>query len=168
MGFNNGFERKKFEAKWKELKKQYAAAGMSEAAIQEMYEYDLKVFNRTRADREHEQPIVGICSDNNEEENLTKSTRLQDLANSLVVTDTYSTQPKRFRWIDEISNEKLYSIIVDLPERDKEFLTYLVEGYTREEIAKMRGIKVQSVNKKIAKFKNLLAEAVSNSTTANI
>ena len=164
MGFNNGFERKKFEAKWKKLRKEYAEAGMREEAIQEMYEFDLKAFNRQRADTTREQPLIGsMCSDI-EKEDQSKSALLKKFEEALVVTDTYSTQPDRFRWIDEIQNEKLYSIIVELPTRDKEFLTYLVEGYTREEIAKMRGIKVQSVNKKITKFKNLLAEAISATT----
>ena len=168
MGFNNGLERKKFEAKWKKLKKEYAEAGMSEAAIQEMYEFDLKAFNRQRAIATREQPITGKMCSGTEEEDQSKSALLDKFEEAFAVTDTYSTQPERFRWIDEIQNEKLYSIIVNLPTRDKEFLTYLVEGYTREEIAKIRGIKVQSVNKKISKFKNLFAEVGSSSTNTNV
>lgn len=166
MGFNYGFERKKFEKEWARLKKIYAEAGMTEDAIQKLYEFDLKVFNRKRADAKREQPIAGILKEKNEDEGLSDSTVLHKLNESLIVTDTYSTQPERYRWIDEIENAELYEIIVNLPDRDKEFLTFLVEGYTREDIAKIRKVTIQSVNKKITKFKDLLAEVVRTSTNA--
>lgn len=168
MGFNYGLERKKFEAEWAKLKKEYEEAGMSAEAIQEMYKYDLGVFNRKRADTNHEQPIDSVFEEDSENQALSKSSVFKKYTDKLMVNDTYSLLPKRYKWIDEIQNDKLYEIIIGLPNRDKEFLTYLVEGYTREEIAKMRGITVQSVNKKIAKFKNSLAEAVSNSGTTNV
>lgn len=166
MGFNYGFERKKFEKEWARLKKIYAEAGMTEDAIQKLYEFDLKVFNRKRADAKREQPIAGILKEKNEDEGLSDSTVLHKLNESLIVTDTYSTQPERYRWIDEIENAELYEIIVNLPDRDKEFLTFLVEGYTREDIAKIRKVTIQSVNKKITKFRDLLAEVVRTSTNA--
>ena len=41
MSFNNGNERRKLNAKWEQLRVQYREAGMSEEAIQAMYEFDL-------------------------------------------------------------------------------------------------------------------------------
>ena len=41
MSFNNGLERKKFENTWKKLRMEYAAAGMSKADIEEMYQFVL-------------------------------------------------------------------------------------------------------------------------------
>ena len=38
MSFNNGNERRKLNAKWEHLRVQYREAGMSEDAIQAMYE----------------------------------------------------------------------------------------------------------------------------------
>ena len=49
MGFNNGLERVRLENRWKKLRVQYRAAGMSEEAIQAMYEFDLDVLNNERA-----------------------------------------------------------------------------------------------------------------------
>lgn len=43
MSFNNGNERRKLNAKWEHLRVQYREAGMSEDAIQAMYEFDLGV-----------------------------------------------------------------------------------------------------------------------------
>lgn len=163
MAFNNGLERRKFEGKWENLRKEYTDAGMSESVIKEMYEFDLRVFNRTRADRERGQSLIGVINDINEEENLSKSSVLKNLSETLTVTDKYSIQPKRFRWIDDIENKQLYNLIVELPERDKEFLTFLVTGYNRAEIAEIRGVKIQSINKKISKFKKLFSTVVSAS-----
>ena len=39
MSFNNGNERRKLNAKWEHLRVQYREAGMSEDAIQAMYEF---------------------------------------------------------------------------------------------------------------------------------
>ena len=49
MSFNNGNERRKLNAKWEHLRVQYREAGMSEDAIQAMYEFDLGVLNSERA-----------------------------------------------------------------------------------------------------------------------
>ena len=43
MSFNNGNERRKLNANWEHLRVQYREAGMSEDAIQAMYEFDLGV-----------------------------------------------------------------------------------------------------------------------------
>ena len=40
MSFNKGYELKKFEAHWEKLRIEYAAAGMTEDAIQKMYDYE--------------------------------------------------------------------------------------------------------------------------------
>ena len=48
MSFNNGRERRKFEATWKKLRMEYAAAGMDAAAIEEMYQFDLETFRSER------------------------------------------------------------------------------------------------------------------------
>lgn len=40
MSFDKGYELKKFEAHWEKLRIEYAAAGMTEDAIQKMYDYE--------------------------------------------------------------------------------------------------------------------------------
>ena len=47
MGFNNGFEHVRLENKWKKLRIQYREAGMSEEAIQEMYNFDTRSTSRS-------------------------------------------------------------------------------------------------------------------------
>ena len=42
MSFNNGNERRKLNAKWEQLRVQYREAGMSEEAIQAMYDHIMR------------------------------------------------------------------------------------------------------------------------------
>ena len=49
MEFNNGNERRKLNKKWERLRVQYQQAGMSEDAIQAMYDFDLGVLNSERS-----------------------------------------------------------------------------------------------------------------------
>ena len=158
MGFNYGLERKKFEKEWAKFRKEYAEAGMSEEAIQQMYEYDLSVFNRKRADANHEQPFVGkMCSDS-EEDDESKSALFEKFIGELSYEDTYSFNNGRFAWIESITNELLYKKVSDLSTSDKELLTLLVEdGLTKREIAKIRGITEQAVGQKIKRLKILLS-----------
>ena len=58
MSFNNGNERRKLNAKWEQLRVQYREAGMSEEAIQAMYEFDLGVLNSERA---YDASTVEVC-----------------------------------------------------------------------------------------------------------
>ena len=58
MEFNYGLERKRFEREWNKLRQQYRKAGMDENAINEMYAFDLEIFNDNRAIAKHEQPIT--------------------------------------------------------------------------------------------------------------
>ena len=51
MGFNCAQEKAKFDREWLRLRKEYTDAGMSEAAIQKIYEYDWYCFCRNRAYR---------------------------------------------------------------------------------------------------------------------
>ena len=57
MKFNNGSERVRLENRWKKLRIQYREAGMSEDAIQAMYQFDLDVLNSERAYVDNTQPI---------------------------------------------------------------------------------------------------------------
>ena len=44
MGFNYAAEKKKFETLWARLRREYRAAGMPDAAIQKMHDFDWEVF----------------------------------------------------------------------------------------------------------------------------
>lgn len=60
MGFNYGYEKKKFDSRWKRLEVEYCDAGMSEEQIAAMKEYDWAWFCSQRVFQNHTQPIVGL------------------------------------------------------------------------------------------------------------
>jgi DNA-binding CsgD family transcriptional regulator len=66
----------------------------------------------------------------------------------------------RLGWLEAFDNEKLYALILTFSERDKELLALIIEGYSRSEIADMRGVSVQAINKKINKIKKLMEGVV--------
>ena len=48
MGFNYGFEKRKFDRVWEKLHREYIEAGMDETAILSMYEFDWETFKKER------------------------------------------------------------------------------------------------------------------------
>lgn len=154
MSFNYGLEKKRFDAEWARLRKEYAEAGMEEDAIQQMYEYDLKMFNRRRADANHEQPFVGKCCDDSEEDDESKSALYIKFLTKLSCVDTYTFSNGRFSWIETIENEMLYSAVQQLSEKEKELLSKIVVDCLKSrEIAVIEGVTESAIAHRIRKIR---------------
>ena len=98
MSFNNGNERRKLNAKWEHLRVQYREAGMSEDAIQAMYEFDLGVLNSERAYITNTMTVSGAADDCAAKE----TSDFKQYEKAVTVTDTYHETKSRFAWIGEI------------------------------------------------------------------
>mgnify|MGYP002510830349 CR=1 FL=1 len=156
MKFNYGLEKKRFDAEWERLRREYLEAGMSEIAIKEMYEYDLKAFNRRRAVANHEQSLEGMRDSNLDEVSEDRNPLLIKFTAELSTSDTYFFEG-RYAWIETICNEELYIRISALSNDDKELLTlYVMDGLTKRDIAKSRGVTEQAVGQKIKRLRNIL------------
>jgi RNA polymerase sigma factor (sigma-70 family) len=154
MSFNKGYELKKFEAHWEKLRIEYAAAGMTEEAIQKMYDYDRQQFNSERTFIERTQEFTAPAYESSEEEASPLMLRYQD---AITVTDTYHETKSRFAWIGEIENERLLSALENLSEDDLKLLTfYAYEGYTVTEISKVLGVSQPTISIKIKRVTNFL------------
>ena len=154
MSFNKGYELKKFEAHWEKLRIEYAAAGMTEEAIQKMYDYDRLQFNSERTFIERTQEFTAPAYESSEEEASPLMLRYQD---AITVTDTYHETKSRFAWIGEIENERLLSALENLSEDDLKLLTfYAYEGYTVTEISKVLGVSQPTISIKIKRITNFL------------
>ena len=154
MSFNKGYELKKFEAHWEKLRIEYAAAGMTEEAIQKMYDYDRQQFNSERTFIERTQEFTAPAYESSEEEASPLMLRYQD---AITVTDTYHETKSRFAWIGEIENERLLSALENLSEDDLILLTfYAYEGYTVTEISKVLGVSQPTISIKIKRITNFL------------
>ena len=154
MSFNKGYELKKFEAHWEKLRIEYAAAGMTEDAIQKMYDYDRQQFNSERTFVERTQEFTAPAYESSEEEASPLMLRYQD---AITVTDTYHETKSRFAWIGEIENERLLSALENLSEDDLKLLTfYAYGGYTVTEISKVLGVSQPTISIKIKRITNFL------------
>ena len=137
MAFNKGYELKKFEARWEKLRIEYAAAGMTEYAIQKMYDYDRQQFNSERTFVERTQEFTAPAYEGSEEEASPLMLRYQEVTTT---ADTYHETTSKFAWIGEIENERLLSALEKLSEDDLKLLTLCTyEGYTVTEISKVLG-----------------------------
>ena len=149
MSFNNGNERRKLNAKWEQLRVQYRKAGMSEEAIQAMYEFDLSVLNSERA---YAANTVAV-GDSYNDDDARKAADLKQYEAAITVTDTYRETKSRFAWIGEIENERLLAALENLSEDDLKLLTlYVYEGYNESEISKAFNVSKPSIHKRIMKI----------------
>ena len=145
-----GYELKKFEAHWEKLRIEYAAAGMTEEAIQKMYDYDRQQFNSERTFIERTQEFTAPAYESSEEEASPLMLRYQD---AITVTDTYHETKSRFAWIGEIENEQLLTALETLKTEDLEIITmYAYEGYDITEISKVYGVSRPTISIKIKRI----------------
>lgn len=150
MSFNKGYELKKFEAHWGKLRIEYAAAGMTEDAIQKMYDYDRQQFNSERTFIERTQEFTAPAYERSEEEASPLMLRYQE---AITTTDTYHETKSKFAWIGEIENERLLSALESLSELDLKILTlYVYAGYTESEIASALESKRITIHKRIERM----------------
>ena len=150
MSFNKGYELKKFEAHWEKLRIEYAVAGMTEDAIQKMYDYDRQQFNAERAHLERTQELSTDTFECSEDENSPLMKRYREVT---TVTDTYHETKSGFAWIGEIENERLLSALENLSEDDLKLLTlYVYEGYNESEISKVFNVSQPAIHKRIMKI----------------
>ena len=105
MSFNNGNERRKLNAEWEHLRVQYREAGMSEDAIQAMYEFDLGVLNSERAYITNTLTV----SDTTDDSTATETSDFKQYEKAITVTDTYHETKTRFAWVGEVQNERLHT-----------------------------------------------------------
>lgn len=114
MAWNNGLERMKFEAEQARLAAEYRAAGMSEEQIQQMYEFDLEVFNSNRRFAEHTQQFPESPFEDGDEG---QSPLYEKFSEALTVTMDLPIGNDRFSWIDEIDDEQLVQRLNNYPYR---------------------------------------------------
>ena len=153
MSFNNGNERRKLNAKWEHLRVQYSEAGMSEDAIQAMYEFDLGVLNSERAYITNTMTISGAADDCAAKE----TSDFKQYEKAVTVMDTYHETKSRFAWIGEIQNERLHAGLEKLSDEELQLVTlYFHEEYSTVELSKVYGIAQQNISKRILKITKFL------------
>ena len=162
MGFNYGLEKKNFDSQWAMTRKQYKDAGMSNEAIQAMYDFDWSVFNANRSYQNHTQEMAAPSFEQSEESYSPLMNKYQE---AVSVTDTYHETKSRFAWIGEIENEQLLTALETLKTEDLEIITmYAYEGYDITEISKVYGVSRPTISIKIKRITKFLKNFNFNAT----
>lgn len=150
MAFYYAAEKKRFEQEWAQLRKEYAAAGMDEDAIQRMYEFDLEVFRSQRTYSNHTQPLPNEYID---EDGLDRSVLFRKYVNSTISFDE-TDFPGRYAWVETIENQKLARLLRQLTDKDLEVLTFLVmEEHSQRELAKKWSCSQKVVSSRLNRIK---------------
>ena len=150
MNYNSGNARRIFYTKWDKLQEEYRAAGMTEDAIQKMYEYDLAVFNDDLAHHRYDVEIP-TADDSENQSNYV------EYEQATTVTDTYHETKTHFAWVGEIKNERLQAGLEKLSDEELQLITlYFYEEYSTVELSKVYGITHQNISKRIIKITNFL------------
>ena len=161
MAFNYAYEKKKFEKEWTQLRKEYAAAGMSFEDIEAMRQFDLDVFNSNRRFFSHTQPLLSSDCGEDDSGQEDKSVLLVRFSEAMSVTDDGVSFHSRYWWIEELDTPELIQAIKMLSDNDKELLTlYFFDGYSQSEIAAFYGISQKNISKKISRIKKNLRKGV--------
>lgn len=151
MGFNNGFARSYLQKKWEKLRIEYRAAGMSEDAIQSMYDFDVQVVN---SEQTYYRRTVDLTTGDAAPDDAQQKKRYEK---AVSVVDTYRETANRFAWIGEIEDERLLAALETLDPKDLELLTlYVYEGYTVTEISNLLHCSQPTISRKIKRIKNFL------------
>ena len=157
MSWNDGYERRKFEARQKKQAEEYRALGMTEEQIQTMYEFDLEQFKSERRHRMHTQQFTSSDFDEGEADD-SESTLFDKFFDELTCTIETSGEHSRYWWVEEIEDADLCKRIKSLSVDDIELITlYAFDGYTQDEIAIKFSCKKQNIQKKFRRIKNFLS-----------
>lgn len=147
MGFYYATEKRKFDLEWEKTRKWYRECGMSEESINEMYLFDLKLFNRQRAICARE--IEYNFTENEYEESMADYNLRTQVCGKAIYRDTYYWDDTEEIQIEEISNSQLRRCILNQDETTQMIIRYLSRGFSYTEIGHMLGQKRQSICDKI-------------------
>ena len=155
MGFNYAAEKKKFETLWARLRREYRAAGMSDAAIQKMHDFDWEVFKQERIYRLHTQDLgIGIFDEHSAEQE-DKSALMKKFLESVSRWDDYTTA-SRYGWIEEVDDPSIYKQLQALRKADLELLTLIVvDRSCQTEIAAVLGCSPQHILGRVKKIRKI-------------
>lgn len=157
MGWNDGYERKKFKQRMAKQAEEYRRLGMSGEAIKEMEEYDWKCFREERNHQMHTQSIEEKSMKealNDEGDNAL----LFKYKEQLSVTQDVLSDHSRYWWIEEIEDPILAEKFKSLTESDVELLTmYVYEEKTMEEISALFACSKMNISKKLKRIKDYLS-----------
>lgn len=156
MGFNYSREKLIFDREWEKLREQYRKVGMSDKAIEELYDFDWSWF---RMRRNYENRLQAMPDENIDEQNAETRSNLFQRFTALSTSIDEMELSGRYAWIDTISDDALSKKLRTLSDDELEILTlWALEGYTQCEIARKMHCSQNAISKRLIKIKRILKE----------
>lgn len=155
--FNYAKEKAEFDRKWAILEKEYRSAGMPEADIQEMHDYDFGIFKRRRSWATYETPFSELLPDDASDEEL--NVESPTIGERFLVDDTYQmiTADAQLLWINELTHSDLVEKLLQMSARDLSILSaYVFEGKKQKEIAEYYGCSQSDISQKLTRIKKII------------
>ena len=156
MCWNDGYERRKFEARQKKQAEEYRALGMTEEQIKAMYEFDLEQYKSDRRYYSHSQSFIpdDFDEDEDDDEKLSIFDKFKDV---LTTSIEESGNKSRYWCVEEIDNPNLVRNIKSLSTEQLELLTLVViDGYGQAEIAELIKVSQSAISQRIATIRKIL------------
>lgn len=139
MVYCHSTEKESFKKKWEAERKILNAAGATEEMINELYEFDLKVFRSDRNFRIHNRSFAEF-EESNCDAGENSPVMKENLDVMSVQMDFSYRAGGRYGWIDEMDSEWLALALKQLTGEEIELLTVLFdEEYSQTEAAKKLG-----------------------------
>ena len=159
MSWNDGYERKKFEAKQKKLAEEYRKAGMTEEQIKAMYEYDFEQFKSDRTYRMHTQALQVEEFDELDADE-SDNALIKHFENELT-TSIEDGEHSRYWWIEEIENPVFTKALKKLSQEQIELLSLIVaDGYGQAEMAGILNVSQSAISQRLATIKKILKKTL--------
>ena len=146
MGINFGAVHERFEREQAKLRKDYIREGMNDEQIRAMYEFDKSQMNRDLAYHRRSVSIEECLEKDEQRDGLSKKPPfLFQLAYEM-----QESQSGKYWWKDQITDERICSILKTLSNVELEILDlYVFVGYNQAEIAKRIGVSQATICRKI-------------------
>jgi len=171
MGFNYGLETKKFNERWNKLRAEYEAAGMNEAEMQAMRDFDWDWLKSERRHRTHNQPLVGAIFAAGDNAGEDQSPLLENYLEQLSAGQPEISEWGRYDWIEDLETPELAGYIKSLRKVDLELLTAMVaDGLSRADLSREMNISRAAVTKRVNPIKKSLEKLLTevNKTTLSL
>lgn len=152
MKFNYQSEKLKYLKRWERLKREYKEAGMNENEINEMMDYDWKVFKKERIFCLHNQYMNGVEA-SEENRNGECSMLVLRYPEKLSYEEEFMEGPEY--WIDNLDTEWIIETAKGLSDEQQTIIRMIVyEGYRISELAAILGIRYDAALKRYLRIKN--------------
>ena len=158
MSWNDGYERKKFNARIKKEIIEYKALGMTEEQIAAIVRLDEDQYRSERRYHMHTQEFCESDFDDDDGGDNGKSPLYEKYMEQLTVSiDDEKSTTNRYGWLDDIGNAEMYVALSSMSEERVDLLTSVVfEGKSMTEIAKEKGLSVSAITQRMGTIKKYL------------